>query len=478
MEADESEQSEEAEQGATACFTSIFNIPCSIFNIRLRIFMGLRLGEKQKRGWEILTDPGKTRILFDGGSRSGKTSLIMEYIVMRALRYPGSRQLMARKHRAHAKQSLWSDTLKRYLSAHIPPDIRALSESELSVTFKNGSTIITGGLDDSDRMEKILGNEYITIFLNEATQLSWGAVQMSMTRLAQSVRDPESGSLAAPKLIMDCNPRGPRHWLHTAGVKGLDPETGAPHHDAENWARLHWSAYDNAQNLPDAYIKTLEALSPVMRARMLNGEWRAGEGLVYDEFSEDIHTVEPFEIPPSWTRIRAVDFGFTNPFVCLWGALDQDGRLYIYRELYRAGVRTAVHAAKITELSAGEIISRTVTDHDAGERAELEAAGIRSENALKNVRDGIQAVKSRLAKAGDGKPRLFLLSSLRSALSEICEYSWDSKSASGAAKEEPLKENDHAMDALRYMVMAVDRRKTGPFQAVSAPVAPRGSICV
>ena len=60
--------------------------------------MPITLNEKQRFAWtEILTNPKKTRILFDGGARSGKTFLIVQYLFLRAFQYPGSRQLMARK---------------------------------------------------------------------------------------------------------------------------------------------------------------------------------------------------------------------------------------------------------------------------------------------------------------------------------------------------------------------------------------------
>jgi phage terminase large subunit len=278
---------------------------------------------------------------------------------------------------------------------------------------------------------------------------------MIMTRLAQSVRDLDGG-LAVPKLIMDCNPRGPRHWLFLAGVRHLDPETQEPFRDSEKWARLNWSAYDNTENLPKEYLKTLEALPEVMRDRMLKGVWRSNEGAVYDEFNEDIHVVDDFNIPADWKRIRAVDFGYTNPFVCLWGALDPDGRLYLYREHYQAKVRTALHAEKIKKFSENEKIFLTVADHDAGERAELQAGGIYTQPAKKNVQQGIQAVKNRLAVQEDGKPRLFFCKSMSNTLSEIYDYLWEPDNRDLNAKEAPVKMNDHAMDALRYMVMCID----------------------
>ena len=414
----------------------------------------------------MLSDPGKTRFLFDGGSRSGKTALITEYLIRRALRYPSSRQLAARKYRAHAKTSLWNDTLKRYLKTFIPSALYTLSESELSVHFRNGSSIVVGGLDDSERMEKILGNEYITVFLNEATQLSYEGMQMASTRLAQKVTSPD-GKIAVPKLILDCNPRGPRHWLHYVGVRQIDTEQPLP--DASKWARVNFSAYDNKANLPEEYLEALEALPSVMRQRMLQGIWRDNSGSVYEEFDEDLHLTDPIEIPGDWKRLRAIDFGYTNAFVCLWGAVDHDGRLYIYREHYLARVRTAEHARKILTLSGKESYAATVADHDAGERAELSSAGIHTEAAYKNVTAGIQCVKNRLAVQGDGKPRLFFFRNLKHTLSEIYEYRYAPADGRSNLKEEPLKFNDHAMDALRYMVMALEKRHGHAFRSQSLP---------
>ena len=430
--------------------------------------MGLKLHEKQRLGWKLLTDPDKTRILFDGGSRSGKTALLIEYLVKRAFQFAGSRQLIARKCRAHAKTSIWADTVKTYLARNIPHKFYKLSETELSAIFYNGSQIVIGGLDDAERTEKILGNEYITVFLNEATQLSWETVQMAMTRLAQRCAD-EKGRFAVPKLILDCNPRGPRHWLHYVGVRHVDPLSEEPLHDAAKWARLNWSAYDNKGHLPPEYLAALEALPELMRDRMLNGVWRSNEGAVYSEFDEDVHALEAFAIPETWRRLRAIDFGYTNPFVCLWGAIDDDGRLYIYREHYKASTRTSEHAKEILRLSGNDRYFVTVADHDAADRAELDSCGIRTEAAFKEVLSGIQAVKNRLVVQGDGKPRIYFFKCARNLLSEIYDYRWESRREGVNAKEEPVKLNDHAMDALRYMVMALDKAAAKEFKSMSSP---------
>lgn len=430
--------------------------------------VGLHFTSKQRLAWELLISEGKTYFLFDGGSRSGKTALITEFLVRRALQFPFSRQLMARKYRIHAKISLWDGTLKHYLAKFIPRSFWRLSESGLTVRFRNGSEILVAGLDDAERSEKVLGNEFITVFLNEATQFSWETVQMAATRLAQKAYD-HSGYAAIPKLILDCNPRGPRHWLHAVGVRHTDPVSGKMLASGSRWARLSWSAYDNLENLPAEYLKTLENLPEITRKRMLEGIWCDNEGAVYSEFDEEKHVVKPFAIPKDWKRLRAIDFGYTNAFVCLWGAVDPDGRLFIYREWYKSGVRTAEHARIIRELSGNESYRITVADHDAAERAELESLGIRTKPAGKNVVRGIQLVKNRLVNAGDGRPRIFFFNTLKNTLSEIYQYRWGDESGKTNAREEPVKLDDHAMDAMRYMVAAVDGLQgEGKFRSLSA----------
>ena len=240
--------------------------------------------EKQGAGWGLLTDHTKSRILFDGGARSGKTVLVIEFMVRRALRFPGSRQLIVRKHRVHAYASIWRDTLAEYLRNYVPGDCFRKRETRLlSVEFDNGSLIAIEGLDSDDRVDKLLGNEYVTVFVNEARQTTWPMVQLLITRLAQNVSD-DDGNQCQAKLILDTNPAGPKHWLHKMAIEKVYPNTVDPLPDAQEWGRLNWSAYDNREHLPRAFLKALEALPPVERDRMLHGKWVQNEGLVYPEF--------------------------------------------------------------------------------------------------------------------------------------------------------------------------------------------------
>jgi len=407
----------------------------------------LVLTAKQSTAWrDILEAPDVRRIVFDGGARSTKTTLICAWLSVEAARYPGAPILIARKYRDHAKDSLYNDTLRRLLRGRREWRFR---DGDLEIHHRNGSFIRVEGLDDASRTDKVLGTEYAHVFLNEATQLSWPSVQTVLTRLAHR-------AVPVRKLILDCNPKNQRHWLYKAGILHVDPDTGEPLPDAATWRRQNWTPYDNPHLPPDA-LATLEALSGVQRRRMLNGEWCEADGAVYDEWDEDVH-VWRGPLPAgaaSWRKVRGVDFGYTNPFVCLWGLVDPDGRLWIVRERYARQVIVSAHAVAIKAADPGPF-GWTVADHDAEDRATLHSAGILTLPARKDVERGIQAVKRRLAVQPDDRPRLYVCEGCTETLGEFYDYAWEPAKDGRNAKEAPAKDRDHAMDALRYMVMQLD----------------------
>jgi phage terminase large subunit len=245
-----------------------------------------------------------------------------------------------------------------------------------------------------------------------------------------------------------------------------------------------------------AYIAKLERLTGVRFQRLRKGLWVAAEGLIYEDFDPTVHLVNPFPIPASWSRWWVVDFGFTNPFVLQCWAEDPDGRLWLYREIYRTKRLVEDHAkhilrlvrrcaacceskakdhdchdCKACRLEWTEPRPRSVIcDHDAEDRATLERhLGMGTSAAKKTVKDGIQAAQSRLRPAGDGKPRVFILRDALverdpeledakkpcSTAEEIVGYIWDAQPGK-PPKEAPVKENDHGMDAMRYAVAELD----------------------
>ena len=407
------------------------------------------LSKKQLWAYWQLERKDKSYYLFDGGGRCGKTWLICSWMVKEAMTHPGSRQLIVRKVRAAAGKTIFDNTLSALLNDALGWHKR---REALTWTQDNGSIIRVDGLDDEERMQNVLGDDFLHIFMNEATQMNYKAMQMAMTRLAQVLPgDPQH------KLILDCNPRGPRHWVHRVGIDHLDPDTLQPLLTADRWYRLNWTPLDNPY-IGNDVLQIYSGFTGNHRRQMLEGIWCENEGAVYDEWDEGQHVY--YETPKGfaeWPRVMGIDFGFTNPFVCLWGAVDPDGGLWIYRELYKRGLLVSEAAREIKQKTKNDPRPMwVVADHDAEGRAELNKNGVKTKRAKKSVLVGINAVKARLAVKANSKPRLHVSHRCTNLINEMYEYVWEPSTGGLNSKEQPRKTNDHAQDALRYMVMGLD----------------------
>ena len=429
--------------------------------------MPIILSEKQKYGMAILNDPDKTRILFQGGSRSGKTFLIFEWMIQRAFQFPGCRQLIVRHHRVDAQNSIWEDTLPKYLKMFIPDSEYELMKSELKVQFSNGSQIALAGLDDSSRMQKILGTEYLTIFVNECTELKYEPIQILITRLAQRVLDKDKQFYGVNKMVLDCNPTVPTSWVYVWGVKFCDPATKPPKplKNAANHATVHWTPYDNLANLPPGYIEQLDALPEEMRERMLLGKWVGGQGQIFKEFKESVHVISPFAIPRSWAKELAIDFGYDHPCGILWGAYDfVSDTIYIYREFKESG-HTIDEIAKLiqnTMKTSKEFYDAAWADHDAADANFLRKQGIYTKPAKKSVLDGIMAVRQRLiVNPRTQKPKLYIFSTCVKLIDEMYSYAWHKSTSEISDKDSPIKLDDDLVDPLRYLVYGRDKSLGG-----------------
>jgi len=193
-------------------------------------------------------------------------------------------------------------------------------------------------------------------------------------------------------------------------------------------------------------------------------------GLVYDGFDPEVH-VRSFRADwprKGWKRYTAFDFGYQDPMVCLWAAKDEDGRFYIYREFYR---KKQLHDDLVQFLAqvegfefkrdgrtgrvrlAGphgqkEKIVQRVADWDAQGRAELKSRGIRTRRAKKEILPGIETVSHYLKVQRDGRPRLYIHRSCKNLIRELMAYEW----AEGFGEKPKGKQDDHALDSLRYLL--------------------------
>jgi len=248
------------------------------------------LTARQTAAQEILAGMAVWVMLF-GGGRSGKTFLIIRAIVVRALKAPGSRHLVVRYRFNHVKASIILDTFPKVMRVCFP-DLKKDTDWSLNLhdgfaTLPGGSEIWFGGLDDGPRMEKILGMEFCTVYLNEASQVQWNGVQMLLTRLAQLVMQKIDGKMSKPlklRFYFDCNPPTKAHWTFKVFKQKIDPDTKQPLSKPDNYQSFQMNPQDNAANLSPEYLSTLDGLSERMKRRFLHGEFAdATQNALFDE---------------------------------------------------------------------------------------------------------------------------------------------------------------------------------------------------
>lgn len=404
-------------------------------------------------------------ILVSGPAGTGKSRACLEKLNLCAMKYPGMRGLIVRK----TAVSLTNTALDTYRKA-VAPELIANrgvvwyggSASEpAQYRYANGSTINLGGMDKPSR---IMSSEYDVIFVQEATELTVTDWENLTTRL-------RNGVMPYQQLIADTNPDAATHWLYRRCLDGATVLLHSRHEDNP----VYFGAGGELTDRGAAYMAKLDALTGVRKERLRHGRWVAAEGVVYDEWRDDLHWIPAFRIPPEWVRWWSVDFGHTNPMVVQRWAEDPDGRLYLYREHY--------HSRRLVEDVARDVLKECVRqrdgqwreprpravicDHDAEDRATFTRhSGLVTTAAKKDVGPGIDAVQARLRPAGDGRPRLFVFQDAlavkdtqleeaglpTSTKQEVGSYVWDE------AKDRPVKENDHGLDALRYVVAHRDLR--------------------
>ena len=288
--------------------------------------MTFKLTAKQVEANRLLGSAA-SNIMLRGGSRSGKTFLIVRAICIRAMKSKGSRHAIWRFRFNHAKASVWKDTLPKVMSLCFPNVPLSLNETDLIATFPNGSEIWLGGLDDKARVEKVLGQEYASLYFNESSQIPWSSVETSMSRLAQKTD-------LALKAYFDCNPPSKLHWSYELFRAGLKPGTKERLPNPSDYVEMQMNPEHNRENLPEKYFDILAGMSEAKRLRFERGEWASEvTGALWSVDGIDATRVN---VAPEMQRIVvAVDpsgtkgDGMGDDIGIIVAGLGVDGRAYV-----------------------------------------------------------------------------------------------------------------------------------------------------
>lgn len=429
---------------------------------------------------------------FGGARGGGKSWAVRAKAKMLCVRYPGINILIVRK------------TYKELMNNHINflrselSGIASYNKSEKVFTFYNGSTINFGYCASDSDLDQYQGAQYDVIFLDEATQLREEWIR-KITACLRGVND-------FPKRIYyTCNPGGVSHaYIKRLFVDRQYEDGERP----EDYVFIKSLVTDNAalmESQPD-YIHQLEALPPKLRKAWLEGDWDIFEGQFFEDFQPDppqrkaaelgvtveelrkqrrfCHVIEPFDISKGdcqgWTIMRSYDFGYGKPFSLGYWAMDYDGVLYRFLELYgctetpNEGVKWSPEEQfrRIAELERthpwlkGRKIIDSVADPAIWDASRGESI---AETAVKygiyftpgdnNRIPGWMQMHYRLQFDDNGYPRMYIFSNCKAFIRTIPLMMYS------ATKPEDLDTNleDHVADETRYMCMS---RPITPIAAV------------
>jgi hypothetical protein len=390
-----------------------------------------------KRAIQSRTLPKELMIC--GPAGTGKTWGTLATLHCIARDYPDLRILICRQTRA----SLTESVLVTYEQEILPADgcegiaAGVLRRVRQSYRYPGSrSEIVLGSLDEPAR---VMSTGWDIIYVNEALDTEEGAWEALSTRLNRPGRDPRFGWL-----LGDCNPGHPRHWIKLRADRG----------DLALWTTVHEAnptLFDGRDWTPAGreYLARLDKLSGFRFLRLRKGIWAAAEGLVYPDFMACI--VEPANVPEGRLACGGIDFGFNNPFAAEWGWLDHDDVLWVVGERYERLVTLPEHSKAIPK---GPRYWADPARPDS--IAELRAAGhdvipcvhLVGQGGARPILDGIDRVTDRIQTG-----RLRVSSACKDLVREAGLYAYDPEKV----KEEPIDRDNHAMDALRYLIVGLDR---------------------
>jgi hypothetical protein len=224
-------------------------------------------------------------ILIEGGSRSGKSFLIARLLIIRASRVR-SDHLICRETFNSAKRSLWQKTIPDVFRICFPHLQYKPNNTDYFIELPNSSRIFIAGLDDGKKVERILGNEYSSLWINEANQVSYSAINTLKSRLA------EKNDLR--KLTFyDQNPTKTTSHVYQAFHQKVNPDDGEMLSNPEDYLAIRMNPEGNMENLDHDYIKMLESLPEKERKRFLLGEYDdSNNGAAVYSFDQSQHVSE------------------------------------------------------------------------------------------------------------------------------------------------------------------------------------------
>ena len=397
----------------------------------------MSFSEKQR---QILSFPytDYSALICDGAIRSGKTSVMsLSFILWAMGKFSGQSFGICGKTVVSAERNIITPLrsviyLKQNFKVKFANHMLTVSRGKRTNTF-----YIFGGRDESS-YQLIQGITLAGVLLDEVALMPRSFVEQALARC----------SVTGSKFWFNCNPEGPQHWFYTEWVQKAE-ERNALH--------LHFTLDDNP-SLPEEIKDRYKAMyAGVFYDRYIRGLWVVAEGRVYDQFSEDLHVLRGSTLGMDGQFFISVDYGTINPCsMGLWCV--QRNRAVRIKEWYfdsrkeHRQMTDEEYYTALEDLARGYLIRKVIVDPSAASFIECIRRHRRFSvwDADNDVLNGIRVTSSLLSSG-----MIKIHESCTDSIREFGLYRWDEKSSS----DKVLKENDHAMDDIRYFCYTILARE-------------------
>ena len=394
--------------------------------------MGFSVKQKEVLTWWMPGSPHfqQEAIVCDGAVRSGKTlAMGLSFFLWASTCFDGKRFGVCCKTIGSLRRNVLSEVLPKLTQmGAVWKEKRTENLLKLRLMGHENEFYIFGGRDEASA-DLIQGITFAGVLLDEVALMPRSFVEQACARC----------SVAGSRLWFNCNPAGPGHWFYKNWI--LEAER-------RNCLRLQFTMADNP-SLTEGVRQRYERLySGVFYRRFVLGEWVQAEGRVYDFFSGDL--VRPIPKEPMEEYCISCDYGTVNPTsMGLWGR--KQGVWYRIKEFYfdsrreKRQMTDEEYARALEELAGERALSAVIVDPSAASFMEvLRRRGHRVRKANNDVLSGI-----RLTADGLKSGKVVICQGCEDCLREMELYVWESK---GVGQDRVKKENDHAMDDMRYFV--------------------------
>ena len=410
--------------------------------IKKSVFQFKPFSVKQKKvlTWWLPSSPMKDKegIIADGSIRSGKTvSMALSFVMWAMHSFEEQNFAMCGKTIGSFRRNVLA-VLKLMLASrgYKLKDHRADNYIEISYKGNTNYFYIFGGKDERSQ-DLIQGITLAGVLFDEVALMPESFVNQATGRC----------SVDGSKFWFNCNPDGPYHWFKTSWID---------RQQEKNILYLHFTMDDNL-SLTEAIKRRYASLyTGVFFQRYILGLWVVAEGVIYDMFSAARHIISSFAPSENTKKYISIDYGTQNATVFLLWQQGSGGKWCCTDEYYYSGRDEAAqktdkeYADELEAFIAGRTIEAVIVDPSAASFiAELRKRGIKIRKAKNDVLDGIRFTSTLL-----NTEKICFSPKCQNTIKEFSSYVWDAK-ASERGEDKPLKQHDHAMDAVRYFCYTI-----------------------